>query len=544
MPELSSHRNERRVPPPPPIDGHRNQPKDEPFESEVVFDSDEMGLEEEKGGESLAELAAAATVNMEKNFTAAETGMETSVASVETSTGLPPQDLAAAQNQFGMKEKLTAWFSKLKGLFQRKKAEIEQMASSATPKISLELNKQTEQATSPLAPGEIFDPEQELKNIRKLHGKEGQKAMRQFKEKLVYQRVGLARMQETLVKEIRQQPDRDFPQLNQIVENFAVQCGFTSEQKNTAQITLGKFREKHTVIKNILESSKNTKELFNKIFGRPPKGKVEIIQGPMTIFFKCRDPKDFTYIVTGAFQQNREPTTDELNNAEKFAGQKINKTRVPELDGLIIVGKYHESTSPLIKAAEEDSYVHEEQHSIKELFESQVKLPNLKDEWFFRVKNGEKSGGESDLKRYFEYGRQQAEEIARDEILAYLKGDNFSAEEAYEVLAEDEHYNKRMLEKKAEMIDELNRIWGKDSTAIIKKTADLVFGEDYKSLIRDGIKAFDKLKKNGLSSEQTIAILIQEPLTRWKRVANLLSDAAPDARDREENTEKQEKMAA
>ena len=56
----------------------------------------------------------------------------------------------------------------------------------------------------------------------------------------------------------------------------------------------------------------------------------------------------------------------------------------------------------------------------------------------------------------------------------------------------------------------------------IAETAKQIFIDDYRELIRNGIKAFQDLIDNGYSTEQTIALLNAEPLAKWSKIVKRL----------------------
>ena len=78
--------------------------------------------------------------------------------------------------------------------------------------VQHQIQPKTERPT-PLKPGETFDPEQELAEVKSMPKKEKRKRLLEYKDKLAYQKEGLARIEEQLIKMIRDNPDMDWPEL-------------------------------------------------------------------------------------------------------------------------------------------------------------------------------------------------------------------------------------------------------------------------------------------------------------------------------------------
>ena len=77
------------------------------------------------------------------------------------------------------------------------------------------------------------------------------------------------------------------------------------------------------------------------------------------------------------------------------------------------------------------------------------------------------------------------------------------------------------------MRDQIVEAIGEDRRVLLDRVGEEVFMEEYHQLIHDGIRSYLVLKHAGFSTEETIAILIQEPFTRWKKVTRRLIAEQP-----------------
>ena len=93
----------------------------------------------------------------------------------------------------------------------------------------------------------------------------------------------------------------------------------------------------------------------------------------MTLYFRCKDIKDYARITSGKFSPEMNPTSHDIKYAKRTGGIAISGSLIPKLDGAIIAENsgflgYH--FKPLIES--ENTRKHEEQHAIKRLFEEKV----------------------------------------------------------------------------------------------------------------------------------------------------------------------------
>ncbi len=135
---------------------------------------------------------------------------------------------------------------------------------------------------------------------------------------------------------------------------------------------------------------------------------------------------------------------------------------------------------------------------------------------------------ETVLKRYLRVTRQNlAEEGARDEILAYFKDGRLSLNDIFNELtaSKDQGGLYDYLSGTKEGIDSLfnkDEVFEGKYRSIVSDISEKVFGFEYRQLLKESIDGIEKLKKIGLSREEIIAILIHEPLARWRKVIQRL----------------------
>lgn len=380
------------------------------------------------------------------------------------------------------------------------------------------LNKKNSE--NPILPGSIFDPAEELKKIK--HNKEVERKNRldKFKEKFVYQKEGLAKMQEEIINLIRQDPDIKFHTLSSVVKDYAKQYGMTEQQINITKEIIAQYTTKHRAIEKFVQNHPRKEDIFQALFGEEPKGEIEVAQGPMTLYFRCHNIEDYALIYSQSFLNNRYPTSEEINIASMSGGVSIGTALVPELEGTIIAEntegrKFYENYP-------KSTIIHEEQHALKRLFRETMRCENA-----FRNLRNAKTDEEKkkSLKQYLRWFRESEQYEARlkDEILAFLK-DGHSDKETYYYLTlpKDQGgiYDYSFTERQSlpKFISEKTDV----HKTLIEDTIREIFIKENKDIIKTGIKAFRILQACDYSDEQVIAFLIQEPLAKWLKTAERL----------------------
>lgn len=164
-----------------------------------------------------------------------------------------------------------------------------------------EEEKQTHQALH----YQPFDAEFELESIRDLWPEqlalppeEQHKIIKEridhFKQQLQLQREGIATTITTLYDTIRSTPDVSQDDLWHIVTQAAPACRLNPHQFTLFHEALEKYTSRHQAIAKYRHLYPDDARLFEACFGEMPSGKVDVVQGPMTLMFRCWNQDDYT----------------------------------------------------------------------------------------------------------------------------------------------------------------------------------------------------------------------------------------------------------
>ena len=390
---------------------------------------------------------------------------------------------------------------------------IEQVKTKAAGFVSQKI------FANPLGKGQDFDPERELEQIRHAPKEEREEMVRKFKERLVFQKEGLARLQEQLIDIIWRNPDASPDKIYKTAFDLGARYGMSENQKDIARSLVHAYAQRHARIREIRQQYANSDELFRALFGELPKGKIEVIEGPATICFRCYDPADYALV------WGKDITLEQERKLSASVGVAINGALLPGLNHGVIAEKVVEHGNGKSDLAERERIrLHEEQHALKAFFEEKFSSSAEEAAWqeFFTATS--RAQAEQLFERFLRIARQQEEEYARDEILACFKDGAHSAEDildklakpaeeggVYDFLARERGYIGAWTDK---------FYTGREYGEWLRGAAKKAFGEEYHNVLKESIDAFERLRYAGYSTAQAIALLIHEPLSRWKKVVD------------------------
>ena len=383
-----------------------------------------------------------------------------------------------------------------------------------------------------------FDPEEELKKIHselKNLPLEKQSEIREirhekiknFKEKLVFQKIGIAKTAAYLEDFIHKDPDTSFKELFKIVKENRKKYALNDKQVDIFKTSIGGYRKKHLIIEKYEKKHKNTstKEFFKDIFGFYPKGKIELIVKPITFYWKCFNFEDFC-------QASGFPPKE----AKKVAGYKLGFSKIPELNGLINIENSSISDFLKDKNYSKKVQLHEEQHSIEEIFKggdlefqkNKIDVKKVK----FNIPAIEKI--KADIYDLYDL----YDPCIKNEILAHLKEEsrNFKKIEViltkkgggYDFIKKTDFKNLylRLLEK------EIKKIYvSEKDKKMLKEIIQKMFNntlkqieKEYPQKISSFIRAAKNLSKFLPKREELVWLLSIEPIKKWSRLARFFQE--------------------
>ncbi|MBU1179651.1 hypothetical protein KJ885_01770 [Patescibacteria group bacterium] len=396
----------------------------------------------------------------------------------------------------------------------------------------------------PIKAGEVFHPEEELKNVLAFPKSERKEALERYKEKLMYQKEGLAEMQEELIKRIRQNPNEKTDELLEAVDEFAEVYGLTPDQVSATGDMLCEYKVKRAHLLNFLSEYPDDEERFKILFGAEPKGEIEVIEGPMTIFFRCKNAEDFERIY---FQyrfleegDDYKLTKEEKKRAKEVVGAFIKNCRIGELKGTVII-ENNAAGRPLEDPESQALYEHEEQHAMYDMMKEEMQFGKAFRE--LQEAGGDDKKTEAAIVNFLKERRDFWADSAKDEILAYMKGGHRSVKDIIKILSRRRLaggiYDYYAMDKQS-ILDvaknDFTKIVPKEPAEIekmTKKQMNKVYDrKEFDDMLEKGIDAYIKLWNafedkidNPQYKERIIAMLEREPLKRWPLVAKRLIEA-------------------
>jgi len=341
-------------------------------------------------------------------------------------------------------------------------------------------------------PREIFNPEKEIGKIRK-----GAKAwqwekLAKFKERLAFQKEGIAQIQRLLYEKFEKNEFRDVEEIRQNIFNLENKYALSNKQRGLVEKAADIcWRQHNSIQQNIGDCLKRNgnvdgKKLFEKIFRRPPQGKVEVIIKPITVYFRLFNDKDFAYALSGEYFAGRNIDDNDLKNASRYGGAKLGNSHFPGLENAVAIERTPNFFRRNFTNFSQRVLVHEDQHSFNDLIDQALGSA---------YKNKDKKNFITKEKKWDNIITRRA----KNEICAYFK-DGSTAEEIRRKLMKGSIY-----------------AYGQDYQREAKKYGEK-FSEEYIKIIEEGIVSIFDLVKYGYPKEDALALLTTEDISKWKKV--------------------------
>lgn len=467
----------------------------------------------EKGERSLEIFAGEALKNIGEAVLDFKETSEERLAHIGEVVSLGKDALREIQNELSILSLYDDLFKRMNDLADATRKRIKILLFSPVSRLQSEID--------------IFNPQQELQDLKKLTGSEKKESLILFKEKLLEQRRGLVHVHTAVIEAIRKNPNLTF-------EDIEYDLGYLKDKyrisddvwRERVESVVREYQKKHRAVKEIRESHPDDRELFLTLFGAFPKGNVEIIQGSVTLMVRCH-LEDYALINSGAFLENQKVSSNDVHRARLSGGVSLSGALQEDLRGTIIVEKF--AVVPRWSRKSRAIYAHEEQHAIHRLF--QQKLRNeMADSLLHKINRKEARGDLSVhemLKITFETERLRAENSAADEILAYIRDQRFA--DILSVVSGTQYSNifYLLIKKESEggLYDYFHGFtlpkepWFEEMSDEVKEEMRTqIFEKDYQKHLWLGLSAVRSLRGAGYSIDDVIALLTYEPLAKWPKV--------------------------
>ena len=271
------------------------------------------------------------------------------------------------------------------------------------------------------------------------------------KEDLSRRYRGVALGIEKLRSTVNKDPDLNIEELEGLIEPLSKEYDISEEQFSNFQHAIEEYEKKHRSIKKYREMYPDDKELFTACFGSEPKGRIEVIEGPITLHFRCFDIRD--YVVAGYVKDHPLNTTLGESWLEKTAALALYKTKLEDLGtGTVSI----ENVTWLMEFSQpkdrwespeekyergrvmgERSRLHEEQHQYNRLFKPKDNIKSsseLIDNFIARGEQSQEAVYHL-VHNLVKLEKTFFEERMWDEILALYKGSRKSAAQLYVIFS-------------------------------------------------------------------------------------------------------------
>lgn len=387
------------------------------------------------------------------------------------------------------------------------------------------------------SPDEPFVPESELKKVKEYPREKRREKLSEFKKKLAEYKKEIASIEDILTSLVTLNPELEKEKLYEWVEFLSRYSPLPQAVKKTFFEAIEKYHQKHSVIKEIHKQFPDNEAFFQHLCGFKPQGKIEVVEGPINIHFRCYDIRDFTYLLIGGPSSAKNLSSAELSKkvelSKEIRGIRLAYCQIPEFSGLITAENASYINDPYRSKI---IFQHEQRHVFNNLFTREIQEIKKNTDSFKdianKVEKGELSdelvlGEEQSARHFFRIIRNKIyEEKYKDEILAYLTNKDITLDEIADLILKKEgeggmydffkqvrkfaYYSLQHLEAnedKRNLVEVAIRAWHK------------VMEEEHQRIIKDALNAYKILLESGYSQSQAINLLSNESLPKWGKVA-------------------------
>ena len=392
----------------------------------------------------------------------------------------------------------------------------------------------------PIAPGERFNARISLKNLGDRPGTIDRKEeVERIKQKLNYQKYGLAQLQYTLIKYAKfYKSEGSAGDIREIADVFIDKYGLHKEHTDLFEASLDTYQKRLAIMRDIRRNW-NGAGIFQELTKRRPEGKIFIEYGPVSVHLSFTNDTDFAYFYEG--KQVVQNSNSIMKDSESVAGAHF----VNLWEGAVTFEKLSSSEGDL------SVRIHEEQHAINDLFDP-LRERFFKDEvtasLVEKIRNDrwKMDNANRFIRRYYRMMMERALIKAKDEIFASFESDRFTDDYKDEGI----EYTKSLFLKKASegglydyFSDENDQL--KDLPAhfsehskirvLVKQTLQDIKSEvidcEYPAIIDAAYHAYLKLRESSLSYVTIRGMLTTMPLDEWPRFTEDFIEQNPGIQD-------------
>lgn len=297
-----------------------------------------------------------------------------------------------------------------------------------------------------------------------------------------------------------------------LIEEYATRLHFTDAQVAVCKDTVKRAVQQSKNIHALRQKYPSDQKLFAWCFGREPRGEVQVVQGPITLYFRCADVEDYAYVHAG-FDRNETVTPEQLRRAMLSGGIAISTScGLPTLAINALTLENNGKKSPFIGEPVSWIYDHEELHAYQMLFrETEMNVmyrptPPRSPENAQEVINS--------LYRSIRVLRElHADARAKQEILCFLRvGNEIRDIKNYLLRKGPDALYDYFVDLKKSMRRSVGQLMPMSMERIMKE----IFDKQYVQHLDHALHAVDTLLKQGYTTEIVIELLMPEPLGKWR----------------------------
>lgn len=194
----------------------------------------------------------------------------------------------------------------------------------------------------------LRDAKKELAHIerrgRNVIRRQKREAFKENKEKILDKQKQMSELIAGLYETVYERANGNQAEIlmDMVSEHEGLYGPLDPEMSANLQHALSEYSKRHDKVGFYYRQyEQKPEELFERCFGQKPRGKVQLILGPMTLCFRCFDEEDYVFACINHKHEDKKPESseDERSKAERSQGVAFSQVKVDDLAGCIIMEK-------------------------------------------------------------------------------------------------------------------------------------------------------------------------------------------------------------
>lgn len=302
--------------------------------------------------------------------------------------------------------------------------------------------------------------------------------------------------------------------LFELITQHAVRYDFTEEQVVACKEIAKKAVQQSQAVHRIRQKHPDAAELYRFLFGRKPAGRIQVVQTPLCLYFRCEEFDDYFYLFKNC--KSLDSATEQQTKRAKRSGgcARPEGLRHSAKLGIAIAVERNETKLPFTDSSINWIFAHENMHIYQTLFHRRETALTEKP-----PRPGYKAEPEDTIDALYRSLRllreMNADVLAKEEILCYFATGVWDMHRIKDNLFE--RGPNPLYDYKKEIQKVVRGSIGKLVRRGLKRVLPDILETEYEAHVDNALAALQTLIENNYDTSTILGLLTPIPLAHWKK---------------------------